>query len=203
LIEYILKRNPTPIISKSSSMKNIFLALLAPISMAMTMSGAAFAQDLDNSALLSFSNHKKISSRYELNRTADSGVHYLNDINLKAVRGFIQEFKDVDNVKWIKSEKGYLASFVKDSVETRVLYDKRGNFEVQFRYYLENRLSPEIRSLVKSIYYDYHIFQISEARKDGVTCYRIKIRDDNHCKVINVINGEIEVIVEYTDAAPR
>ena len=82
---------------------------------------------------------------YELNRTADTGFHYLNEINLRAVRAFMEEFKDVDNVKWIKSEKGYVASFVKDSIDTRVHYNNGGYFEKQLRYYLENRLSPEIR----------------------------------------------------------
>ena len=182
-------------------MKNIFLSLLAPI--AIAMSGAAFAQAVDNSALLSLSYQKKISPSYELNRASDTGIHYLNDINLKAVRGFMEEFKDVENVKWMKSDKGYVASFVKDSVDTRVLYDKWGNFEVQFRYYLENRLSPEIRNLVKSRYYDYSIIQISEARQDGVICHRIKIQNNNHCKVINVIKGEMEVMVEYSDAASK
>jgi hypothetical protein len=186
-------------------MKNILLSLLAPISIAIAiaMSGAAYAQAIDNSALLSFSHKKRVLLSEELNRTADTGLHYLNDIHLKAVRGFMEEFKDVYNVKWIKSDKGYVASFVKDSVDTRVLYDKWGNFEVQFRYYLENRLSPVIRDLVKNRYHDYRIFQISEARQDGVICYQIKIRHNNHCKVINVINGEMEVMVEYSDAAPR
>ena len=182
-------------------MKNIFLSLLASI--AIAMSGVEYAQASDNSALLSFSYNKRILPREELNRTADTGFQYLNEIHLKAVRGFMEEFKDVDNVKWIKSDKGYVASFVKDSVDTRVLYDKWGNFEVQFRYYLENRLSPVIRDLVKSRYYDYHIFQISEARQDGVICYQIKIRHHNHCKVINVIKGEMEVMVEYSDAASK
>jgi len=184
-------------------MKNIFLSLLASISFSIVMSETAYAQALGDSTLLSFSKNKKISSSYELNRAADSVSHFYNDMNLNIVRAFMEEYKDVNNVRWVKCEKGYIALFVKDSVDTRVQYDKWGNFEVQFRYYLENRLSPEIRGLVKRNYYDYRIFQISEARKGGVTCYQIKIRKKNKFKVINIINGEMKVMDEFSDAAPR
>ena len=180
-------------------MKNIFLSLLAPISISIVMSEVAYAQTLDNVALLSFSFVKRILPGEELNRTADTGFHYMNEINLRAVRAFMEEFKDVDNVKWVKSEKGYVASFVKDSIDTRVHYNIGGYFDKQLRYYLENKLSPEIRRLVRSKYYDYSIFQISEVSGNGPTCYQVKIRNKNHCKVINVINGEMKVIVEYTD----
>ena len=184
-------------------MKNIFLAFLAPISMCITISGDAFARTLNNTEPLTFSSQKKVSLKYELNRTEDSSFHYLNEINLRAVRGFMEEFKEVDNVKWVKSEKGYVASFVKDSIDTRVHYNKGGYVEKQLRYYLENRLSPEIRHLVKSKYYDYSIFQISEVSGNGPTCYQVKIRDRNHCKVINVINGVMKVVVEYSDVAQK
>jgi hypothetical protein len=184
-------------------MKNIFLAFLAPISMSIAMSEAAFAQTSDNTALLSFSYAKKIPSMEELYSSADSGFHYFNEISLRAVRGFMEEFKDVYNVNWFKCDKGFVASFVKDSVDTRVHYDKWGYNEVQFRYYLENRLSPEIKTLVRSKYYDYHIFHITEVRKDGVTSYQVKIREKNHCKVINVLNGVMKVAVEYSDVSQK
>ena len=184
-------------------MKNIFLSLLAPISISIAMSGSVYAQALEDSTLMSFSHNKRILSREEINRTADSGFHYLNEMNLRVVRAFMEEFTDVYNVKWVKSEKGYIALFVKDSIDTRVHYDNRGVIEVQFRYYLENRLLPEIRALVKRRYYDYHIIQVSEARKGGVTCHQVKIRKKNQYKVVNIINGEMKIMDEFSEAAPR
>ena len=160
------------------------------------MCGFANAQTPSNSNLLSYSNDKSISAE-------DSGFHYFNEIHSRAVREFMRDYEGVYNVKWYKYKKGYVAAFDRDSITTKLHYNKRGDFEVQLRYFNENKLPSEIQDLVKSRYIDYDIFQVCEVSGFGKTFYQIKIRNENYCKVINVINGEIKVMVKYTDTALR
>jgi hypothetical protein len=162
--------------------------------MSVTVGGVADAQTPNNGAIISFSQDKNISSE-------DSGFHFFNEINSRAVRGFMKDHDDIYNVKWYKYKKGYVATFDKDSILTRLYYNKRGDFEVELRYFYENRLLPDIRNLVKSRYYDYSIFQVIEVSGYGKTFHQIKIRDRNYFKVINIINGEIEVVTKYIDFA--
>jgi len=184
-------------------MKNIFFVLLTAISVLRLIGNAANAQALKNVAWLPFSYEKTISPGAVLNKADDSGYHFSNDIHSRAVRGFMKEYKDIYNVKWVKYDKGFIASFEKDSINNRLYYNKRGDFEVKIQYYFENRLSPEIRKLVKSRFDDYSIYQVSESSGNGATFYCIKIQYKNYWKTIRIMNWEIEIIQEYTDFTPR
>lgn len=177
-------------------MKNILFTLLTTISVSIIMVRVANGQTPYNGAVINFSYDKNISAE-------DSGFHFFNDINPRAVREFMKAYEDVDNVRWFKYKKGYVATFAKDSILTRAYYNVRGDFDVELRYFYENRLLPEIRNLVKSKYYDYSIFQVIEVIGYDRILHQIKIRDKNYFKVINVIDGEIEMVTKYTDFTLR
>jgi len=183
-------------------MKNIFLAILTAISVSVILGNVVNAQTVNNAATSSFSSEKNIPAK-DVQQVGDSGFHFFNEIHARAVRGFLKDYEDVYNAKGYKYKKGYVAVFDKDSITTRLYYNKRGDFEVQLRYFNENKLPVEVRDLVKSRYYNYSIFQVIEVSGYGKIFYQVKIRDNNYCKVINIVNGDIKVMVKYTDTASR
>lgn len=44
----------------------------------------------------------------------------LNDIAIKAVRHFVKNYKEVKGENWYKISDGFIASFTKDSIQTKV-----------------------------------------------------------------------------------
>jgi len=136
------------------------------------------------------------------NRTWDSGSLRLNERNSNAVRSFARDFRNVSDVKWIKSEKGgFAAYFVDNDIQNWIVYNSRGACEAMIRYYYEEKLPHSVRHVVKSAYYDFSIFCVHEITVNGITVYTVtlmdKARDAIFWKIVQVIDGEMELIKEY------
>ena len=119
---------------------------------------------------------------------------FLNAINIRAVRDFVKRHEDITNVKWYEMDSEFLASFTKDSIKTHVFYTKKGDFLTTIKYYYENRLPGSVRHIIRSNYYDYSIFHITEVHVNNQVAYVVKIQDDKYLKVIKVVNDEMEMI---------
>ena len=117
---------------------------------------------------------------------------YFNEINAKAVREFTRSYKEVSGEKWYIVGDGYAVSFIKDSIRTHVFYSKRGRYQQSIRYYFKNRLPNNIRHLIRSTYYDFSIYFITEIHSNDQVLYVIKIEDAISWKMIKVLNEEIE-----------
>ena len=118
----------------------------------------------------------------------------LNDINIKAVRQFSQSFSQVQDVKWQIIKEGFVAIFTEDSIKTHVFYNKKGNYMNMIRYYNENKLPAYIRHIVRSNYYDYSIYYITEVEYESTLSYFIKLEDKMCWKTIKVWDGEMQIV---------
>src|SRR4051812_17500525 len=76
----------------------------------------------------------------------------LSAIHPRAVEEFQKSFRGVIGEKWAKTSDGYFASFTKDSVQTRVDYNRKGRWLETIRYYGEKKLPGEICGMIKSRY---------------------------------------------------
>jgi len=123
---------------------------------------------------------------------ANSGTLLLNNISIKAVRDFVTSFKHSTDVKWTGLADGFRVHFYSDDVQTRIFYDQKGNRQAMIRYYNENKLPRDVRHLVRSNYYDYSIFNITEVSKNDKTVYFVRIQDKSGWKTIRVADGEME-----------
>ncbi|HLG39968.1 MAG TPA: hypothetical protein VI461_09880, partial [Chitinophagaceae bacterium] len=93
---------------------------------------------------------------------SSSGPILLNDINIKALRDFMTSYKNPTDVRWTILAEGFRVHFYVDGIQIRIFYNKKGNREAMIRYYSEDKLPKEIRHLVKSNYYDFDIFIVTE-----------------------------------------
>ncbi|MBX2923828.1 MAG: hypothetical protein KF746_16610 [Chitinophagaceae bacterium] len=123
--------------------------------------------------------------------------HYINDINIKAVRYFKQRYKDVSNEIWSKNYLGeYLAYFTLNGTATRLFFDRQGKWHTTLKTYTEDKLPFIIRDKIKSKYYDYSIRSINEiitADSNGLPTYIVDIKYKNDTKIIRIYDGEMEV----------
>lgn len=92
---------------------------------------------------------------------------------------------------------GFLAEFVENNVEVRVVYNKKGGWVYTIRQYTEKELPVEIRKLVKQTYYDETIGLVKEVIQDGYTVYVIHIENEARWKTIRVRDGEMEVVQDF------
>lgn len=121
-----------------------------------------------------------------------------NEINIRAQRDFLAQYKSVSDTRWVVSGNGLLAVyFTCEGITTRRYYSKKGIYEYMLRYYNEDKLHHNIRHLVKSTYYDFNIFHVTEVCKRGSIVFLIEIHDKNSWKTIKVEDNEMEVVNEF------
>jgi hypothetical protein len=178
---------------KSKTMKKILKTFIAAAVTAVVLTHGAKAQLAVEGSLANDVSGSSISVIDEgKDKNALSGIHH------RAVKDFQKSFKNITNEQWSKLSDGYVASFTADSMQTRVAYNRKGGWEYTMYYYSEKKLPRDVRSMVKSVYYDYTILRVVEIHLDDQPLYIIYIQDETHLKTIGVYNDEMQVIQEYT-----
>ena len=121
------------------------------------------------------------------------------EVNPKVVRNFTRDYKEATGVQWIKTSNGLFAAyFNNDDIQNLVCYNKKGNFECMLRYYKEDKLPRETRGLVKGSYYDFSIYLVTEVHRNDKIAYVIKMEDKTSWKTVKVVDGQMELMEEYT-----
>jgi hypothetical protein len=120
-----------------------------------------------------------------------------SDISAKAIRHFNEAFAGVTGVRWSIVISGYMAQFSIDGVVTRDFYDTKGNWRHTIKYYDGKKLATGIRSLVRSVYYDYAILSVQEIKLSDKIVYLVNIEGDKKGKTIRVCDDEMEVLNDY------
>jgi len=114
----------------------------------------------------------------------------------RAIELLQKKFKGVHDETWYKTADGYFASFVYDSVQTRVNYNRNGRWLETLRYYNEKKLPVEIAEMVKYSYRSFSIIGVTEISFDyNEPVYLVHLQGDNQVKMIGVYQEEmIEVM---------
>ena len=120
------------------------------------------------------------------NATATSG-HAIVSVNAKAVKNFSRNYKNT--AAWHEITDGYMAVFNEGGIKTKVYYDKKGRLIGQIRSYQEDKLPRDIRHLVRSTYYDFHINYVNELSALNTTVYLVQIEGKTSFKTIRVGDG--------------
>jgi len=136
--------------------------------------------------------HKSLSS-YD-NPTLNGSAVNASNVNMKALKDFSKSFKSVTGEKWYAVEDGFFASFSDNGIDTKVAYDKKGNWHSTLRTLDETQLPFAVRDNVKSVYYDAKILVGYEIKSRDGSVYIIKTEDSKTLKTLRVVDGNIEVI---------
>src|SRR5688500_829303 len=78
----------------------------------------------------------------------------VTEVNVRAMRDFSRAFKNAPEAKWFKTDKGYFASFSENGKNTKIVYDSKGQRTYSIISYPESKLNRQVRSRVKSVYYE-------------------------------------------------
>ena len=182
-------------------MNKAFAPGFATLLLACTITTIAYGQTENRIAKLEaklFSG-KNIPADRQLTSTRDSNFIFRNEISTKAVRNFIRDFKNVTDAEWFRSPTGsFVVYFTSDSINSTIYYTKEGEFDLMIRYYNEEKLPREVRHLVKSNYYDFSIYHVSEFQSNDKTAYVVVMEDKTSWKKIKIVDNEMEIIGEFS-----
>ena len=118
-------------------------------------------------------------------------------VNPRALKNFLDEYKEFDSVRWYQSDKGSVATFIWDEVETLTYYDKYGNRYAKRKVYNENRLPRDVRNLVKRRYYDYDIIGVVELIRPRQSIYMVTMEDRTRFVQVKVVDMEMELVRKF------
>lgn len=183
-------------------MKEILFALILGFTFLPAPGGNVFAQNsrkvIDPNLSRNFIPY--VHNLAELVNPDLAAAHMLNrnEVNIRAVRDFMKRFDQVDHTRWFSTpEGGYESYFMQNGYWDRVYYDKRGNWLCSLICYGETKLTRDIRSFVKSAYFDFDITMVEELRRPEGIEYAINLENSSEIRIVKVNReGELEVLQE-------
>ncbi len=136
----------------------------------------------------------------EMENSALTGAEALgrNYVSTRAIRDFMDRFDQVENARWFAMpDGGFESYFIQDGLGQRVIYDKRGGWHFSLITYKEDKLPRNIRSAIKSVYFDFEITLAEELQTILGTEWVVNLEDESHIRVVKVTkDGEMEVLQE-------
>ena len=84
----------------------------------------------------------------------------IKDVNIRALKDFQVRFNNVTKVRWFSDDNGFISYFNKDGFNNRAFYNKKGQWQYSLVYYTEDRLPRDIRTTVRSKYFDFSIYMV-------------------------------------------
>lgn len=178
-------------------MRNLITTLLSTGLLSMLFNGNVIAQQPGNNSgqLAALGTQYNATAGNELSPAA----HPSSAVNVKAMRHFLKSFKQADSVHWYKSGDGLMAYFKEAGIKTRVGYDSKGVWLYNLRSYPELQLPKNIRSEIKSIYFDFCISWVNEISTPSKNLiYLIHLEDKTCYKTVKYYQGELEIIEQLS-----
>ena len=184
-------------------MKKVLFALSIGFSSIAALNNCAYAQYSASPVAFNDSQHFKASVRNAaaLESPASMGtpVPDAKSINAKAIKDFQVRVKDADNAQWFSDQNSFISYYEKDGLGNRVFYDKKGRWQYSLLFYREDKLPRDIRTIVKSTYFDMNITLVEEVQTPNGMAYLIHLEDKSNIKILKVNKeGEMETFQDLT-----
>lgn len=123
------------------------------------------------------------------------GNGYLNSVNTRAIRDFVQRYENATDVFWYGVNEGFIVRFLTDSLAARSAYQKNGYWVYTIISYEENKMPKAVRHLVKGTYYDYSITLVEQIEQPNEPVqYVVHLQDAVSWKNVLVANGHMDLI---------
>jgi hypothetical protein len=186
-----------------TKMKKTLFALSLGLTSVIALSNCVYAQNSENPVAFSDTKIFKASIRNlaALESPAFMGTYSpdAKNINAKAIKDFQGRFNGASNTMWFADNNGFVSYFVKDGYGNRAFYDKKGHWQYSLLFYGEDKLPKDIRSTIRSTYYDLSITLVEEVQTTEGMAYVVHLEDKTNIKILRVSkDGEMEIMQELT-----
>jgi hypothetical protein len=110
--------------------------------------------------------------------------------NEKVLKAFGTAFPNIVKVEWSGTNETPTAYFKMNNIQTRVSFDKEGNFLHSMRYYTQKDLPTNILFAIQKRYANKKVTGVTETSDaEGTTTYYIKMQDDKNWWTLKTTNG--------------
>ena len=122
------------------------------------------------------------------------------DVNKKVLKHFNKTFRNAKNIKWAQLDDNFLATFTKDNIATKSLFDKKGHLIYSIDYFSEKELPVNIKNIVISNYRHYAITSVARIQQDSQKIWIVKLANKANYIAVRIENGEEEEIENFQKA---
>ena len=120
----------------------------------------------------------------------------ITKVNARALKDFQIRFSGVSDARWFSDENGYYSYFNKDGFNDRAFYNRNGRWLYSLIYKTEDKLPKDVRTSIKSVYFDWTINVVEEIRTNDGMVYVVYLEDKSNFRVLKVsAENEIETMV--------
>jgi len=126
-----------------------------------------------------------------------SEVAFRNDVPIRALRNFINNYKNVTNLHWYNTGDRFFAQFLAEGVEKRVQFDEKGFWYETISNFTAEQIPKAIGELVKSVYDDFSIIIVHKIETNTAVWYVVTIENKAKLKILTIHNGEMELTGDY------
>jgi hypothetical protein len=184
-------------------MKKILFALsIGSISLA-AISSSTYAQNAVQPVAFNDIKHfnSTVRNMAALESPATMGTYTpdVKKVNAKAIKDFSTRFNGTNNAQWFSDRNGFTTYFIKDGYGNRVFYDKKGRWEYSLIFYGEDKLPKDVRTAVKSTYFDMAITLVEEVQTSDGKVFIVHLEDKANIKILKVNDqGEYEILQDLS-----
>jgi uncharacterized membrane protein YhiD involved in acid resistance len=127
----------------------------------------------------------------------DKAIEPTSTVNSRALRDFKKNYPQAESENWTTLDKGWEASFLQGDIRSVVVYNRHGDWQYGINYYTEDQLPREVRTQVKSKYFDYSISGVEEVHVLDKVAYLVHLQDAHTWKVVRVCDGNMDLMEDY------
>ena len=146
------------------------------------------------SGLILTTGTKNASAQVELKEVTVSSAPNKAVVSQKVSESFASLFKGAVAPKWFDTDKNYIVDFIMDNQRNKAAFTKKGRLVYHMIFGNEKQMPADIRTIVKSKYFDYAISSTLKVNIDDKSAWIINIEDANQFFVLRVVDGVMDVL---------
>lgn len=140
------------------------------------------------------------SAQVQLKEVTISGGATRVEVSKKVSDSFSKLFKGAEEPKWFQSNKNYVVRFILNNQSNKAEFTKKGNLVYHMAFGSENQMPADIRTIVKSKYFDYKINSTVKVDFEEKSAWIVNIEDGKQFYVLRVIDGVMDVLDKINKA---
>ncbi|MDB5022507.1 MAG: hypothetical protein JWP78_262 [Mucilaginibacter sp.] len=146
------------------------------------------------SALILTAGTKIASAQVQLKEVTVSGAPTRAVVSKQVSDSFTSLFKGAEAPKWFQADKNYVVDFILNSQVNKAEFTRKGRLVYHMVFGNEKQMPVDIRTIVKSKYFDFTINSTLKVNIDETSAWIINIEDASQFHVLRVVDGVMDVL---------
>jgi len=116
----------------------------------------------------------------------------------RAERDFSKSYKNASNIQWHETyDGGSVVDFTESDIKMKSVYNKKGNWIYTLRFYTENEMNKNEKSMIKNAYCNYTILHAIEVERFDKKVLLVYMQNERSLKTARIMDGEIDIVEDF------